>query len=136
MKKIFRYSLLLVFSLIVTNQILGNLNFDNQIYNIIKVGFVLALFEIILKPTLKLLLLPINLLTLGSFRIVIDTLGLYLAVILINGFHVSKIFISSFNLFNYTIPTLKFSGFMAFLVTSFIIGLTYHIFSLILYNKK
>ncbi len=136
MKKLLRYSLLLTFSLIVTSHLWKNLYFSENISNIIKVAFLLAIFEIILKPIIKILLLPINLLTLGTFRIVIDTLGLYLAVVLVSGFQVSNILIDSTNLMGYTIPTLRFSGFMAFLVTSTTIGLIYHFFNLILYNKK
>ncbi|MGI5840830.1 MAG: phage holin family protein [Patescibacteria group bacterium] len=136
MKKFFRFTLLLAFSLVITDELWGNLIFPDKFLGILKVAFILAVFEIILKPIIKVLLLPINLLTLGLFRIVIDTLGLYMAVVLVDKFRVLSIFKENFNLVGFDIPTLKFSGFTAFLVTSLTIALIYHIFNIILYNKK
>jgi len=128
MKKILKYILLFVFSLLTANQIWHNLTFQNMPLTIVKVALVLAIFELLLKPILKVLLLPINLITLGFFRIVIDTLGFYLAVFLLNDFQISNIYISGYNYY--------VKGFFAYLLTSFTVALILNIYNIILRKNK
>jgi len=118
MKKILKYTLYLGFALVIQNEIWGNLTFSPKIETIIKVALILAIFELILKPIIKILLLPVTILTLGLIRIVINTLGLYLASYLISGFSVN-----SLELFNYSL-----NNFLAYLFTSFIISSLLYIF--------
>ena len=132
MKKILRLTLLFSFSLVCVNLVWHNLNFQLTPWTYIKTAFVLALFEIILKPILKVILFPINLLTLGLFRAVIDTVGLYLAAFIFSDFHVVNIHSSAWNFFGLTIPQFNFSGFWAFLVTSLTIGFFLNLFTIIL----
>ncbi len=118
MKKFLKYSLYLGFALVIHQELFGNLTFSPKFPTIIYVSLVLAIFELILKPVLKILLLPVTVLTLGLVRIIIQTLGLYLAVYLISGFEVS-----SLTVFNYFL-----SGFWAYLFTSFFISTLLYIF--------
>jgi uncharacterized membrane protein YvlD (DUF360 family) len=92
MKKILRLTLLFSFSLVCTNLLWNNLTFQITPWTYIKTALVLAIFEVILKPILKIILFPINILTLGLFRAVIDTVGLYLAAFIFSDF-MSTIFI-------------------------------------------
>ena len=135
MKKILKFTLLFTFALITANQIWGNLSFDIIPWTIIKTALVLAIFEVLLKPILKVILFPINLLTLGLFRIVIDTLGLYLAGFLFSDFYIQNINSPATNIIGFNIPQLNFSGFFAYLVTSFTLGLLLNFFSLIISKK-
>lgn len=112
MKKLLKYTLYLSLALVIQNELFGNLSLEPRLETILKVALILAVFELILKPILKILLLPVTLLTLGLIRIVINTLGLYLAVFLVNNFQVNSFQILSFN----------FTGFFAYLATSFIIS--------------
>jgi len=118
MKKILKYTLYLGFALAIENEIWGNLSFSPKFETIIKVALILAVFELILKPIIKVLLLPVTILTLGLVRIIINTLGLYLATFLISGFSVN-----SLQLFNYSL-----TNFLAYLFTSFIISTLLYIF--------
>lgn len=118
MKKILKYTLYIAFAMLIENEIWHNLSFNPRIETIIKVALILAIFELILKPIIKILLLPITFLTLGLIRIVINTLGLYLATFLISGFTVG-----SLTLFN-----LSLTNFLAYLFTSFIISTLLYIF--------
>jgi putative membrane protein len=118
MKKLLRYTLFLAFGLVIENEIWSNLSFSPKIETIIKVALILAIFELILKPILKILLLPVTFLTLGLIRIVINTLGLYLAVFLISGFNVNSLRIFDFSL----------TGFLAYLFTSTVISTFLYIF--------
>jgi len=136
MKKILKYALLFSFALPTTNLLWQNLSFSTIPWTIIKVALVLSLFEIILKPIVKIITLPINILTLGLFRIVINTLGLYLAVFLFSDFQVSNISNISISLLGYNSPLLNFNGFWCYLITSFTISLILIFFNFIVRKKS
>lgn len=136
MKKILKLTLLFTFSLITANQIWGNLSFQTIPLSIIKTALVLSIFEVILKPILRIILFPINLLTLGLFRIVIDTLGLYLAVFLFSDFKLNPINTVSTNWWGISIPAFNFVGFFTYLVTSVTIGLILNFFNFIIRKKS
>lgn len=135
MKKILRLTLLFIFSLITANQIWGNLVFQSIPTTIIKTALILSIFEILLKPILKIILFPINLLTLGLFRIVIDTLGLYIAEFLFNDFSIRNIHTLATKFYGINIPELSFANFWAYLVTSFTLGFILNLFNLIIRKK-
>lgn len=135
MKKILKFTLLLTFSLITANQIWGNLSFQTIPWTIIKTAFILSIFEVVLKPIIKVLLLPINLLTLGTFRIIINTFGLYLVTFLFSDFQVKNINSPAINFWGLQIPNMSFTNFFAYLVTSFTISLILYFFNLILHKK-
>jgi uncharacterized membrane protein YvlD (DUF360 family) len=118
MKKILKYTFLISCTLVTQNQLWGNLIFTSPVLTVVKVAFVLTIFEILLKPVIKILLLPINILTLGLFRIVINTVGFYLTVFLLSDFHVNSIHTSALSLQGILIPSLNFTGFWAFVVNS------------------
>lgn len=136
MKKILRYILLLTFSLITTNYIWHNLTFTNSATTIVVVAIILALFELILKPTLHLLLLPISFLTLGGIRLIINTVGLYIATYFVNDFVVNTIATSGSYWQGFYIPACNFSGFFAYLVTSLSITIVYNLYNFILKRKS
>lgn len=135
MKKILRFTLLLTFSLITTNYIWQNLHFQNIPWTIIKTALILAIFEIILKPIIKILLLPINILTLGTIRIIINTFGLYLVTFLFNDFQIKNINSPATTILGFSIPQLNFTNFFAYLVTSITISLILYFFNFILRKK-
>lgn len=132
MKKILRLTLLFSFSLVCVNLVWHNLTFQITPWTYIKTAFILALFEVILKPILKIILFPINLLTLGLFRAVIDTLGLYLAAFIFADFYIANIHFPATPFFGLVIPQLNFSGFWSFLVTSLTIGFFLNLFTIII----
>jgi len=122
MKKFFKYTLYLTFALVLQQELWGNLTFGpEKIFTIIKAALILAFFELILKPIVKILLLPITILTLGLIRIVINTLGLYLVTFLLPSF-----IVASFSIYNWNL-----SGFFAYFGTSFFISLFLYIFKIL-----
>ena len=135
-KRILKYTLLFSFDLVLVNEIWGNLVFLHRTQTVVYVAAVLTIFELFLKPVLKILLLPVNLLTLGSIRVIINTLGLYLAVFILTDFRLRPILISSFNWQGFTIPDLRFVGFWSYLTTSLTLGLLFYFFNLILEKKN
>jgi len=125
MKKIIRSFFYFLFSLSISNFFLQNLRLDNGLSTLIKVGLVLAFFELFLKPIIKLLLLPISLITLGGIRIIINLVGLYLAVVLVPGFLVLSINNPVIIWPNLEIHFLISQGIIAHLISSIFISFFY-----------
>jgi putative membrane protein len=133
-RKIFKLTLLTTFAIIVHNYLWHNL-FYSSIEILLKTALILALFQIILKPILKILLLPINLITLGFIGMVVDTLGLYMAVYFLNGFLVNNFFIPAISWQGIVIPQILLNNFFAYLATSFSLRIIIYLFNIILYKN-
>lgn len=125
MKKFLKFNLLFYFTLYTVSELTHNLHFQNGMWTILEVSLVLTIFELFLKPIIKILLLPINILTLGFFRIIINTLGIYLALFLISTFSTSDFWIYTYHL----------TGLLAVFSTSIIINFVFTIINSILTRK-
>jgi len=136
MKKILKFTLLISFTLTLQNQFWLNLVFSENVWTVIKVAFVLTIFELLLKPIIKILLIPINILTLGLFRIVINTVGFYLATFLLADFTVNSIHTISFVWQGFSFPALNFEGFWAYVVSAASANFLLYFFKFIIKPKK
>jgi len=116
------------------NYIFSNVEIPT-IYTAIKASALLALFSLVVKPILKILLLPINIITLGSFKLIIETLGLYTTSYFISDLKVNDIRLYNTILFGVNLPNINLTGFFAYLGTSLSLAVIIYIFSLILYKK-
>lgn len=114
-----------VLSSIITIAILAwffpNINYGNSVTLIIA-GIVLTLLEKLLRPVLKILFLPINVVTLGLFSLVINVFILYLATYLVPGFEINNVIILGIHL----------NQFFSLLLASAMIGFLQGAFALIL----
>jgi len=80
----------------VTSLLLSGFVFAGSIVNLIIVGIVFGLINALIRPIVKLLTLPINLVTLGLFSLVINTLMLMLTVWLSDSLALEGGFFQSF----------------------------------------
>ncbi len=64
----------------LTSMLLSGLTFGGSFINLIIVAIIFGLVNAIIRPIVKLLTLPINIITLGLFTLVINTLMLMLTV--------------------------------------------------------
>jgi putative membrane protein len=79
MKLILRI-LINAFAIWLTSMLLARFNFSGSILNLIIVAVIFGLVNALVRPIVKLLTLPINLMTLGLFTLVINTLMLILTI--------------------------------------------------------
>ena len=63
-----------------TSLLLSGFEFSGNVLNLVIVAIVFGLINAIIRPVVKLLTLPINIVTLGLFTLVINTLMLWLTV--------------------------------------------------------
>lgn len=76
-------------------------------------SIVLTLLQKFIRPVLKILFLPINIITLGFFSWVINALILWLAIALVPGFHIDPIIIGGY----------AFGMWMSLFIASFVLGI-------------
>ncbi|MEA3355639.1 MAG: phage holin family protein [Patescibacteria group bacterium] len=102
MKKFIRLSLLNTFSLFITSSFFVGLLAPDDLLNLITAGAIFTLINYLVKPIIKLFLLPINLLTLGLFRWIANVLVLVI---------LTKI-VSTISIIPFTFPSISQSGFV------------------------
>mgnify|MGYP001817052962 CR=1 FL=1 len=68
------------FAIWLTSLILSNFTFSGSVFNLIIVAIIFGLVNAVIRPVIKLLTLPINVVTLGLFTLVINTAMLMLTV--------------------------------------------------------
>lgn len=98
-----------------------NISYNSSI-TLIMAGIVLTLLEKIVRPILKILFLPINVVTLGLFSLVINVLILYLATYFVPGFTIDNVVVFGVAL----------NQFFSLLLASALIGFVQGFFALIL----
>lgn len=86
----------------------------------------IALVNLFVRPVVNLLLLPINLITLGVFRWLSNLVTLYLVTLLVPNLQIHAFVSQGLNLNYLIIPPIHFSAFGAFVVATFILTLTFH----------
>jgi putative membrane protein len=85
--RIILHWILLSISVFVTSKIISGIIID-PIWVVLIVGACLALFNMFIKPIIKILTLPINILTLGIFSLVVNGVVFWFLGQFINGFDV------------------------------------------------
>ena len=87
----------------------------------------IALINLFVKPLVNLLLLPINLITLGTFRWLANVITLYLVTRFVPNLQIHPFVSSAINAKYLIIPSIHFSAFGAFLVATFTLTLIFHL---------
>lgn len=127
MKSILRSFLINGLALWLVSQALpGSMNFSRGTETLLFTAFVLGIINLFVRPLLKLFLLPINLLTLGAFRWVVNVLSLYLVTVVVTDFKIQNFFFPGFSYNVVTVPSLFLTGFWAFVLVSFSLSIISH----------
>lgn len=122
MKKHLRSFLITLASLLVVAHALGNISFESGTPTILKTALVLTLTNIIIRPIMNLLLLPINLLTLGLFRWLVSVFIFYLTTLLVPQLKIQAYQFPGWNYRGFIIPQLELSFFWTLVLVCFIIS--------------
>lgn len=123
MKKHLRLFLVNLVSLWLVTNILEGVGYSEGYKTLASAALVLTIINFAVKPLIKLLLLPINLITLGAFRWVINVLSLYLVTIVVPQFEVQAFHFPGFSHQGFVIPAVYLSTFWALVVASLLISL-------------
>lgn len=125
MRSFFRKSLLTCFSLFLVAKINLGLTIPESLFNLIWCGLIITLLNLLVKPVIKLFLLPLNLITLGLFSWLANVLVLVIAVNFVSGLQLNAFTLNSYNYSGFITPVLFVNRFFVFIITSFLLSLIY-----------
>ena len=108
--------------------VLPGLSYSNDFQVLILAAAVLGLVNLVVRPIVKLVTLPINLLTLGIFSWVVNVLMLYLVTRLIPGFEISSFHFEGWTYQGFIISAMEVGLLSSYILSSFIISLLTSVF--------
>ncbi len=125
MRKIIVTILATAASFYVAQYLLSGVVLENSWSSYLIASFVFVIFNFFLSPLIKLLLLPINLLTLGLFRWISGVLVLYLFDLMYDGISITSFTYPGYNSPILTLPQTELALFWVLMLASLIMSLTY-----------
>lgn len=126
MKTLLRSFLTNLGALWVTSQVLPALVLRDGIKGLVMGSLAFMLANILLIPIIKVMLLPLNLLTLGIFAWLSNVMALYFLVTVLPSFNLLPYNFSGLAFSGFVIPQMHLSVFQTAIVVSFIIGFIIH----------
>jgi len=123
MKSLLRTLLLNIAVIFFAAWTLPGLSYSHNLQTLLFAAVALALLNLVARPIVKLLMLPLNLLTLGIFSWLTNVFLLYLATRLIPGFEVLAFNFSGWAYQGLVLPAMAVSTFTSYILSSFLIGL-------------
>jgi putative membrane protein len=132
MKKYLRIYLINVASLWLVSYSFGGLNYTGGYQSLIIGALALTLVNLLIRPIINLLLLPINLITLGTFRWLVNVIALYLVTLLIPQLIIQPFLFPGLSFQGFIIPSFYLNYFWSLTITSFLISLSVSLLSWLL----
>lgn len=122
MKYLLRMFLFNSFALWLVSQLIPALSIAGGWQVLLLAGFVLSLLNLLAAPVLKILLLPINLLTFGLLSWVIDVIVLYLLTMFVSGVRIDTWTFPGITFMGFVVPSIAFSSLVSFILVSLAIS--------------
>ncbi len=125
MKTILRAIFLNLVTLYMVALFYTGLAIENKLATFLWASVVWTLLNKIVKPIIKLLLLPINLITLGLFSWVVNVITLFLLTYFIKGVSILAYSFPGFSYQGFIIPQMHFNLFISYILTSLVLSFTH-----------
>lgn len=126
MKTILRYFLINLTSLWITTKIIPGLTYTGGVQMLLLGGLAFTAINIILVPLIRILLLPLNIFTLGLFAWLTNVLALYALTSVVSAFQLMPYAFPGLQYGGFSIPALDLSTFWVAALASFSIGIITH----------
>lgn len=123
MKKILRSFAINLATLFLINQLIAGFNIAGGFQGILFTAAVLTGVNLAIKPLIKILLLPINLITLGAFRWLINVISLYLVTLLVPYLEIVGFNFPGFVYQGFVIPEIYLARLWVLIISSLFISL-------------
>lgn len=123
MKYLLRVFLFHSFSLWFVSQILPALRINGGWQVLLFAGFVLSLLMLLIAPILKILFIPINLLTFGLLSWFINVIVLYLLTFFVSGVSVTAWTFPGWTFAGFVLPEIAFTSFVSFILVSLAVSM-------------
>lgn len=125
MKTILRAIFINLITLYLVTLFFPGLTITNKLTTYLSAAIVWTLLNKIVKPIIKLLLLPINMITLGLFSWVVNVITLFLLKYFIKGVLIQAFTFNGFTYQGFVIPQMNFSIFFSYILTSIVLSLVH-----------
>lgn len=126
MKTILRLFLINLVSLWTTTNIITGLSYTGGIRTLFIAASAFMLINLLLVPVLKVVLLPLNLLTLGLFAWVSNVIALYVLTTAVPAFRLTTYIFPGVDYQGFILPAVELTPFWVAVVSSLLIGLFTH----------
>lgn len=104
----------------------GIVTYSGGFRTLLLAAIAIALVNLLVRPIINLLLLPIHLITLGLFRWIANLLVLYIVTLLIPNLQINPFTSPQISLSFLIIPSINFSVFGAFIFVTAVFTLIFH----------
>ncbi len=121
MKRFLRHIITNFLALFLAARITGGIVYDQNYLVLIWAAVFLTVLNLLIKPLLNLLLMPINLITLGAFKWIVNVVVLFLVMIIVSDFKVVGFVFPGLTFAGFVIPQITFTFFWALILVSFTI---------------
>lgn len=118
MKLFTRTIVITILSLFLLSMVLTGISASSTL-TIVLAGLAIAVLNLTLHPLLKMLFLPINLMTMGTFNFLLNLFVLYVALWLVPGFQIWPIYLLG----------MEFGQFWSLMIFSFALSVSNSLFS-------
>jgi len=122
-KKYLRLFLINCAAIWLLAKILPGVSLSGGYQGLVAAAIALTVVNFAIKPLVNLLLLPINLITLGAFRWLINVLTLYLVTLVVPQLKIAAFLFPGYSHQGFIIPEIYLNIFWVFVLSSFIISL-------------
>ncbi len=126
MKTLLRYFLINLISLYVTTLYIPGLTYTGGIKSLIVGALAFMLINFILVPLLKILFLPLNLLTVGLFGWLVNVLALYALTTIVSDFMLVPFYFPGATISGITLPAMELTTFWVAVISSLMISTITH----------
>jgi len=123
MKKLLRSILINVLSLWLTSVAIDGFGYSGGWQTLILAAIIFGILNLLIRPLVKLFLLPINLLTLGLLGWLVNVLMLYLLVLFVPKIKIEAFEFAGFTYRGFIVPALRISQFYCTVLASSLISI-------------
>ncbi len=123
MKKFLRTIIVNFFSLFLISKFIGGVNYSDNLLVLFWAAFFLSVLNLLVKPILNILMTPINFLSLGAFRWVINIIILFLVTIFVPEFKIVGFTFPGFSFAGFSVPAIRLAFFWSLFLISFMLEL-------------
>lgn len=124
MKSLFRSYLISLISLYLAALLIKGFTYQGGPQTLLLGAGAFTVINWFVRPVVKILLLPFNILTLGLFSWLINVGLLYLLTVLVPQFSVNSWYFSGLNIDGFIVPAVNFSILLTYIAASFLISLS------------
>ena len=126
MKTLLRYYLINLVALWVSSTFIPGLIFSGGLSILVRAALIFMVINFLLVPVIKILLLPLNLLTLGFFAWLTNVLALFALTYIMPSFHIVSYQFPGFTYQGFSIPPVYLTPIWVAILASLLIGLLTH----------